>query len=85
MVDDTLCQNARAKVAFGGIFLDAVLSMRSTRCFAMNNWVLPGIVAQLPFRKDRYFCLPCLWRIYEKRGKKVAAPIVAKVSWRLKW
>jgi hypothetical protein len=29
-----------------------------------------GIVVQLPFRKDRYFCLPSLWRIYEKQGKK---------------
>jgi hypothetical protein len=35
-----------------------------------NNWVLLGIVIRLPFRKDRYYCLSCLWRVYEKRGKK---------------
>ena len=71
VVDDTLCHKRGAKVAFGGIFLDAVLSTRKHKVFRYgNNWVLLGIIVQLPFRKDRYFCLPCLWRIYEKRGKK---------------
>jgi len=71
VVDDTLCHKRGAKVAFGGIFLDAVLSTRKHKVFRFgNNWVLLGIIVQLPFRKDRYFCLPCLWRIYEKRGKK---------------
>jgi len=71
VVDDTLCHKRGAKVAFGGIFLDAVLSSRRHKVFRFgNNWVLLGIVVQLPFRKDRYFCLPSLWRIYQKRGKK---------------
>jgi hypothetical protein len=71
VVDDTLCHKRGAKVAFGGIFLDAVLSSRKHKVFRFgNNWVLFGIIVQLPFRKDRYFCLPCLWRVYEKRGKK---------------
>jgi len=71
VVDDTLCHKRGAKVAFGGILLDAVLSTRKHKVFRFgNNWVLMGIIVQLPFRKDRYFCLPCLWRIYEKRGKK---------------
>jgi hypothetical protein len=71
VVDDTLCHKRGAKVAFGGIFLDAVLSTKRHKVFRFaNNWVLLGIVVQLPFRKDRYFCLPGLWRVYEKRGQK---------------
>jgi hypothetical protein len=71
VVDDTLCHKRGAKVAFGGIFLDAVLSTRRHKVFRFgNNWVLLGIVVQLPFRKDRYFCLSSLWRIYEKQGTK---------------
>jgi hypothetical protein len=70
-VDDTLCHKRGAKVAFGGIFLDAVLSTRNHRIFRFgNNWVLLGIIVELPFRRDRPFCLPSLWHVYEKRGKK---------------
>ena len=72
VVDDTLCHKRGMKVAFGGIFLDAVLSTKRHKVFRFgNNWVLLGIVIQLPFRKDRYICLPALWRVYEKRGSKV--------------
>lgn len=71
VVDDTLCHKRGAKVAFGGIFLDAVLSTKKHKVFRFgNNWVLLGIVVQLPLRKDRYFCLWGLWRVYEKRGTK---------------
>jgi hypothetical protein len=71
VVDDTLCHKRGMKVAFGGIFLDAVLSTKGHKVFRFaNNWVLLGIVIQLPFRKDRYVCLPALWRVYEKRGSK---------------
>jgi hypothetical protein len=71
VVDDTLCHKRGAKVAFGGIFLDAVLSTRKHKVFRFgNNWVLLGIVIQFPFRKDRYYCLPGLWRVYEKQGSK---------------
>ncbi|MGO8750668.1 MAG: transposase [Thermoguttaceae bacterium] len=74
VVDDTLCHKRGAKVAFGGIFLDAVLSTKKHKVFRFgNNWVLLGIVVQLPFRKDRYFSLAGLWRVYEKRGKKSRA------------
>ncbi len=74
VVDDTLCHKRGAKVAFGGIFLDAVLSTKRHKVFRFgNNWVLLGIVVQLPFRKDRYFCLPVHWRVYEKQGTKSRA------------
>jgi hypothetical protein len=71
VIDDTLCHKRGAKVAFGGIFLDAVLSTKRHKILRFgNNWVLLGVVVELPFRPNRYFCLPILWRVYEKRGTK---------------
>jgi hypothetical protein len=71
VVDDTLCHKRGAKVAFGGIFLDAVLSSKRHKVFRFgNNWVMVGVVVELSFRPTRYFCLPILWRVYEKRGTK---------------
>src|SRR5947207_13139092 len=70
VVDDTLCHKRGAKVAFGGIFLDAVLSSRKHKLFRFGvNWVTLGVVVQLPFRKDRFFCVNLLWRVYSKKVK----------------
>jgi hypothetical protein len=70
VVDDTLCHKRGAKVAFGGIFLDAVLSSRKHKIFRYGvNWVTLGVVIQLPFRKDRFFCVNLLWRVYSKKVK----------------
>lgn len=68
-VDDTLCHKRGAKVAFGGIFLDAVLSSKKHKTFRFGlNWVVLGVAVPIPFRADRYFCLPVLWRLYRKKG-----------------
>jgi DDE superfamily endonuclease len=70
VVDDTLCHKRGAKVAFGGIFLDAVLSSKRHKTLRFGlNWVVLGIAIPLPFRTDRYFCLPMLWRLYRKKGQ----------------
>src|SRR5512135_209594 len=70
VVDDTLCHKRGAKVAFGGIFLDAVLSSRRHKTFRFGlNWVVVGIAVRLPMRTDRYCCLPVLWRLCRKRGR----------------
>jgi hypothetical protein len=70
VVDDTLCHKRGAKVAFGGIFLDAVLSSRKHKTFRFGvNWVTLGVVLQLPFRTDRPFCVNLLWRVYSKKVK----------------
>jgi hypothetical protein len=70
VVDDTLCHKRGAKVAFGGMFLDAVLSSRKHKIFRFGvNWVTLGVVVQLPFRKDRFFCVNLLWRVYSKKVK----------------
>lgn len=70
VVDDTLCHKRGAKVSFGGIFLDAVLSSRRHKTFRFGvNWVTLGVVIQLPFRRDRFFCVNLLWRVYAKKSK----------------
>jgi len=69
-VDDTLCHKRGAKVAFGGIFLDAVLSSKKHKSFRFGlNWVVLGLAVPIPFRTDRHYCLPVLWRLYRKKGK----------------
>jgi len=74
VVDDTLCHKRGAKVAFGGIFLDAVLSTKRHKTFRFGtNWVLLGLVVQLRGRTDRFFCLPLLWRVYQKQGTRTKA------------
>jgi hypothetical protein len=68
VIDDTLCHKRGAKVAFGGIFLDAVLSSKRHKIFRFGtNWVTLGLVVQLPCRRDRFFCVNILWRIYAKK------------------
>jgi hypothetical protein len=70
-VDDTLCHKRGAKVAFGGIFLDAVMSSKGHKTFRFGlNWVVLGIAVPIPFRADRYYCLPVLWRLYRKKGRE---------------
>jgi hypothetical protein len=70
VIDDTLCHKRGAKVAFGGIFLDAVLSSKRHKVFRFGaNWVTLGLVVQLPFRRDRFFCLNILWRLYAKKDQ----------------
>lgn len=69
VVDDTLCHKRGATVAFGGFYLDAVASTKKQKHLRFGlNWIVLGIAVRLPFRGDRYFCLPVLWRVYQKKG-----------------
>jgi DDE superfamily endonuclease len=69
VVDDTLCHKRGAKVSFGGFFLDAVTSSKKKKNFRFGvNWVVVGLSMRLPFRSDRYFTLPVVWRAYRKKG-----------------
>jgi hypothetical protein len=71
VLDDTLCHKRGAKVAFGGIFLDAVLSSKKHKTFRFGtNWVTLGLVIQLPMRQDRFLCVNILWRLYAKKKGK---------------
>jgi len=70
VVDDTLCHKRGAKVAFGGIFLDAVLSSKKHKTLRFGlNWVVLGLAVPIPMRPDRYYCLPVLWRLDRKKGQ----------------
>lgn len=69
VVDDTLCHKRGAKVTFGGFFLDAVTSTKRKKNFRFGvNWIVVGLSVHLPFRPDRTFTLPVLWRAYHKKG-----------------
>src|SRR4051812_35519410 len=68
-IDDTLCRKRGKRVAFGGMFLDPVQSARRRKVFAFGvNFVVLGLVVAHPFRKDRCYCLPVLWRVFKKKG-----------------
>jgi hypothetical protein len=69
VADDTLCHKRGAQVSFGGFFLDAVTSSKKRKNFRFGvNWVVLGLAVHLPFRNDRHFCLPVVWRAFRKKG-----------------
>src|SRR4051812_6260304 len=69
-VDDTLCHKRGAKVAFGGIFLDAVLLTKGHKTLRFGlNWVVLGIAVSLPMRPDRHYRLPVLRRCFREKGQ----------------
>ena len=69
VVDDTLCHKRGAKVAFGGIFLDAVLSSKRRKVFRFGvNHIVLGLAVRLPWRPDRCFCLPLLCTPFTKKS-----------------
>jgi hypothetical protein len=68
-VDDTLCHKRGKRVAYGGIFLDPVLSSKSRKVFRYAvNYVVLALVVEPPFRLARTFALPILWRVFTKKG-----------------
>jgi DDE superfamily endonuclease len=70
-VDDTLCHKRGKNIAFGGIFLDPVLSTRSRKILRFGlNYVVVAVVVSLPFRPDRHFALPVFWRVFRKKGQE---------------
>src|SRR5262249_55972721 len=59
-----------AWVAVAGLLLGAGLSARKHKPLRFGlNWVVLGVAVPLPFRDDRSFCLPVLWRCYRKKGQ----------------
>jgi hypothetical protein len=88
VVDDTLCHKRGAKVAFGGIFLDPVLSSKRHKTLRFGvNWVVLGIAAPIPLRPDRYYSLPVFWRAFRKKGDpgyksrpQIAAELARKLA-----
>lgn len=64
-LDDTLARK-RGRKTFGvGMHHDPLLSSRKTAVMNWgHSWVVLGVLVQFPFREDRWFCLPILFRLY---------------------
>jgi hypothetical protein len=64
-LDDTLARK-RGRKTFGvGMHHDPLLSTRKTAVMNWgHSWVVLGVLVQFPFREDRWFCLPVLFRLY---------------------
>jgi CBS domain-containing protein len=70
-VDDTLCHKRGKRVALGGIFLDPVLPSKSRKVLRYAvNYVVLAVVVRPPWRRDRCFALPVLWRAFRKKGQQ---------------
>lgn len=71
-VDDTLARKRGRKIFGVGMHHDPLLSSRG--CAVVNwghNWVVLGVLVELPILKGRWFCLPVLLRLY--RSKQTVA------------
>ncbi|MEA3368328.1 MAG: transposase [Planctomycetota bacterium] len=71
-VDDTLARKRGLKIFSVGMHHDPILSSRG--CAVVNwghNWVVLGVLVELPILKGRWFCLPVLLRLY--RSKQTVA------------
>ena len=56
-------------VACAGICIDPVRSTNSRKILRVGlNFVVVALVLRLPFRPDRYYAFPVLWRVYRKKG-----------------
>jgi hypothetical protein len=71
-IDDTLARKRGLKVFGVGMHHDPLLSTRRTAITNWgHSWVVVGVIVRFPFCKDRWFCLPILFRLYV--SKKTAA------------
>jgi len=71
-VDDTLARKRGLKVFGVGMHYDPILSSRGKAIVNWgHNWVILGVLVELPILKGRPFCLPVLFRLY--RSKQTVA------------
>jgi len=67
-VDDTLARKRGLKIFGVGMHHDPILSSRGKAIVNWgHSWVVLGVLIQLPFRSDHWFCLPVLFRLYRSR------------------
>jgi len=67
-VDDTLARKRGLKVFGVGMHHDPILSSRGKAIVNWgHNWVVLGVLVRLPFRRDHWFSLPILFRLYRGR------------------
>jgi len=83
-VDDTLARKRGRKISGVGMHHDPILSSRG--CAVVNwghNWVVLGVLVELPVLKGRWFCLPVLVRLY--RSKQTVAKRGGRYRTRPNW
>jgi len=67
-IDDTLARKRGLKVFGVGMHHDPLLSSRKKAIVNWgHSWVVLGVLVRLPFVKERWFCLPILFRLYRSR------------------
>jgi hypothetical protein len=60
-LDDTLARKRGLKMFGTGMHYDPILSSRGKAITNWgHSWVLLGVLAELPFRRGHYYCLPIL-------------------------
>lgn len=68
VVDDTLARKRGLKVFGVGMHHDPLLSSRARAIVNWgHSWVTLGVLVSFPFRKDHWFCLPILFRLYRSK------------------
>lgn len=73
-LDDTLARKRGRKVFGAGMHHDPLLSTRKTAIMNWgHSWVIVGVLLRFPFRQDRVFCLPVLFRLYLNRDAAIRA------------
>jgi len=69
-IDDTLARKRGSKMFGCGMHHDPLLSSRSKAVMNWgHSWVVLGVIVELPFRPNYYFCLPILFRLYLSKAK----------------
>lgn len=69
-IDDTLARKRGLKMFGTGMHYDPLLSSRGKKVMNWgHNWVVLGVIVELPFRPGHYFCLPILFRLYLNKKK----------------
>jgi SRSO17 transposase len=64
-LDDTLCRKSGRRMFGVGMHHDPLVSSRKLAVLNWgHSWVVLGVLVRLPFRSDRWFCLPILFRLY---------------------
>lgn len=64
-LDDTLARKSGRRMFGAGMHHDPLISSRKLAVLNWgHSWVVLGVLVKLPFRTDRWFCLPILFRLY---------------------
>jgi SRSO17 transposase len=64
-LDDTLARKKGRRMYGAGMHHDPLISSRKLKVLnGGHSWVVLGVLVKFPFRGDRYFCLPILFRLY---------------------